>query len=50
MTLNLTTNPDVRVSRGRRSTDAAAEAPTMAKEGKAYVKNVYRAMGRMGSA
>ena len=49
MTLNLTTNPDVKVARGRRSTDAACEAPNMPQEGKAYVNNVYRAMGKMGS-
>ena len=39
----------IRVARGRRSTDAAAEAPAMVKEGKSYVKNVYRAIGSVGS-
>lgn len=49
MTLNLTTNPDVKVGKARRSTDAACEAPTMRKEGEAYVNNVYRSLGKIGS-
>jgi hypothetical protein len=45
----LTTNPDVRVSRSRRATDGAAEAPTMEQEGLNYKKNVYRSIGSMGT-
>jgi hypothetical protein len=49
MTLNLTTNPDVRVSRSRRTHDGAAEAPTMRNEGLTYKKNLYRQIGSVGT-
>lgn len=50
ITLNLTTNPDVRVGRVRRSTDGACEAPTAAAEGIAYKNNFYRALGHVTKA
>jgi hypothetical protein len=45
--LNFSTNPDVRVNKGRR-TDAISEDPVIEKQGLAYKKNVYRGIGSLG--